>query len=123
MNDKELRKRYRGLAKIEETIKIKKTDLVTRPVYVWTKEHIESHFLTCFVALVILRLLEQKTNKEIPIGQLIENIKQYNCSYLEENYYQFKNYTEIIEKLSEIFNIDLSLEYQTKQNIKKILNY
>jgi len=123
MNDKELRKRYRGLSKIEETFKITKTDLETRPVYVWTKEHIESHFLTCFVALVILRLLEQKTNKEIPIGQLIENIKQYNCSYLEENYYQFKNYTETIEKLSKIFNIDLSLEYQTKQNIKKILNY
>lgn len=123
MTDKELRKRYRGLSKIEETFKITKTELETRPVYVWTKEHIESHFLTCFVALVILRLLEQKTNKEIPVNQLVESLKQYNCSYIDENYYQFKNYTEIIEKLSIIFNIDLSLEYQNKQNIKKILNY
>lgn len=123
MTDKELRKRYRGLSKIEETFKITKTELETRPVYVWTKEHIESHFLTCFVALVILRLLEQKTNKETPVNQLVESMKQYNCSYIDENYYQFKNYTEIIEKLSIIFDIDLSLEYQNKQNIKKILNY
>lgn len=123
MSDKELRKRYRGLSKIEDTFKITKSELETRPVYVWTKEHIESHFLTCFVALVILRLLEQKTNYQIPINKLIESMKKYNCSHIEENYYQFKNYDEVIKILSDTFNIDLSLEYLSRQKIKKLLNY
>ena len=62
LSDKEIRDIYSGLWKIEETFKITKSDLKTRPVYVWTKEHIEAHFLTCFISLVILRLLQQKTN-------------------------------------------------------------
>ena len=45
MSDAELREKYRGLSKIEETFKITKTELETRPVFVWTKEHIEAHFL------------------------------------------------------------------------------
>lgn len=42
---------YRGLWKIEDSFKLTKSELEARPVYVWTKEHIEAHFLTCFVAL------------------------------------------------------------------------
>ena len=67
LSDFEIRKIYRGLAKIEDTFKITKTNFETRPVYVWTKNHIESHFLTCFVSLVITRLLEQKLGKNIQL--------------------------------------------------------
>ncbi|MEG1931402.1 MAG: transposase [Anaerovorax sp.] len=49
---------YRGLWKIEESFRITKSELEARPVYVWTREHIEAHFLTCFVALAIARILE-----------------------------------------------------------------
>lgn len=59
MSDNELRNKYRGLSKIEETFKITKSELDARPVLVWTTDHIESHFLTCFVSLVITRLLEK----------------------------------------------------------------
>ena len=34
------------------------------PLYVWTKEHIEAHFLTCFVALTIARILENKLERK-----------------------------------------------------------
>lgn len=50
-------------------------------------------------------------------------MKNYNCSHIEENYYQFKNYDEVIKILSDTFNIDLSLKYLNKQKIKKLLNY
>lgn len=45
-----------------------KGDLEARPVYVSTKEHIEAHFLTCFVALVIVRILKMKLNHKYSIG-------------------------------------------------------
>ena len=79
MSDMELRDKYRGLAKIEETFKITKTELETRPVYVWTKEHIEAHFLTCFIALVIIRLLEKKTNHNYSIRRLINSMNNFSA--------------------------------------------
>ena len=123
MSDKELRKVYRGLSKIEDTFKITKSELETRPTFVWTKEHIESHFLTCFVALVILRLLEQKTNKKYSINQMIESMKNFSCINEFTNIYMLFNSSKIIEDLNNIFNTNLTKKRFEKSSLKKILNY
>ncbi len=120
MSDAELRKKYRGLAKIEDTFKITKTDLESRPVYVWTKEHIESHFLTCFVSLVILRLLEQKANKQYSIPQMIKSMKEFVSIPLEHDLFVQIYSDETIQYFQNIFNIDLSKKYLTKSKINKI---
>ena len=120
MSDKELRDKYRGLAKIEETFKITKSELDARPVLVWTKEHIESHFLTCFVALVMTRLLEKKLGNKYSIHKIIESLKNYNSIPIEHDIC-IQNYTdEIIDELKNIFNIDFSRKYLTLSEIKKI---
>ena len=119
MTDQELRNKYRGLAKIEETFKITKSELNTRPVLVWTKEHIESHFLTCFVALVITRLLEKKLNNKYSIHKIIDSLKKYNTINIEHDLC-IQNYSdEIIKDLGKIFNIDFSRKYLTLSEIKK----
>ena len=122
MNDHELRNKYRGLAKIEETFKITKSELDARPVLVWTKEHIESHFLTCFVALVITRLLEKKLENKYSIRKIIDSLKNYNSIPIEHNLC-IQNYTdEIITELDKILNIDFSKKFLTLSGIKKIFN-
>ena len=73
LSDKEIRDIYKGLWKIEESFKITKSNLETRPIYVWTKEHIEAHFLTCFISLVIIRLLEYKTNRKYSTRKMIDS--------------------------------------------------
>ena len=123
MSDFELRKKYRGLSKIEESFKITKTTLETRPVYVWTKDHIEAHFLTCFVSLVILRLLEQKNNNFCSINKIIENIKDFNCINEFSNIFLFFKTSEVIKELEKNFNIDFSKKRLTRNEIRKILNY
>ena len=120
MSDKELRDKYRGLSKIEETFKITKSELDARPVLVWTKEHIESHFLTCFVALVMTRLLEKKLGNKYSIHKIIESLRNYNSIPIEHDIC-IQNYTdEIIDELKSIFNIDFSRKYLTLSEIKKI---
>ena len=115
MSDNELRNKYRGLSKIEETFKITKSELDARPVLVWTTDHIESHFLTCFVSLVITRLLENKYS----IHQIIDTIKNYNSIPIEHDLC-LQNYTdEIIKEFQKIFNIDFSRKYLTLSEIKK----
>lgn len=123
MSDDELRKKYRGLSKIEDTFKITKTELESRPVYVWTKEHIESHFLTCFIALYILRLLEHKTNKEISITNLIESMKKYECIKLSNTINLFDSYDDTIEKLSNNYKIKLDNSLILTTILKKFLKY
>ncbi len=119
MSDQELRNKYRGLSKIEDTFKITKSELDARPVLVWTKEHIESHFLTCFVALVITRLLEKKLGNKYSIHKIIESLKNYNSIPIEHDLC-IQNYTdEIIVELKDIFNIDFSRKYLTLSEIKK----
>lgn len=122
MNDKEIRDVYKGLWKIEESFKITKSTLETRPVYVWTKEHIEAHFLTCFISLVILRLLEQKINKKYSIEKIIDSLKKYNCSNLKHDIYFFNYRDKVIKDLEAIFKIDLNNKYRKLSEIKKVLN-
>ena len=123
MTDNELRKKYRGLSKIEDTFKVTKTDLETRPVFVWTKEHIEAHFLTCFVALVIVRLLQKKNKEKNSVAKLIESIKSFNVLNTSENYYTLYGANNIIKELFENFNLEIFKEKMTRNEIRKILKY
>lgn len=123
LSDKEIRDIYKGLWKIEESFKITKSNLETRPVFVWTKEHIEAHFLTCFISLIILRLIEIKTKRKYSTTSIINSLKNYTSTNLEHDIY-LQNFTnEIIKDLSSIYNIDLSRKYLTLSEIKKILNF
>lgn len=123
LSDKEIRDIYKGLWKIEESFKITKSNLETRPVFVWTKEHIEAHFLICFISLVILRLIEQKTKRKYSTSSIIKALKNYTSNNLEHDIY-IQNFTNnIIKDLSNIYNIDLSRKYLTLSEIKKILNF
>lgn len=121
MDDKELRDRYKGLWKIEESFKITKSLLKSRPVYVWTKEHIEAHFLTCFISLLIVRLLEIKTNKKYSIDSIIKSLSELTCTNLKADTYVINTRNEITTELSDLFGLDLTKKYIKLQKIKKYL--
>ena len=122
MSDFELRNKYRGLTKIEDTFKVTKSELETRPVYVWTKDHIESHFLTCFVALVIVRLLEKKTDNKYSASKIINSLKKCECNKLNNITNLFDYYDDTIEDLDKVFNVDLSDSLISTKKLKKFFN-
>ena len=62
-DDKEIINRHHGLSRIEDSFRIIKSDLEGRPIYVWTEEHIKAHFLICFIALTIIRIIQYKILK------------------------------------------------------------
>lgn len=51
---------YQSLWKIEESFRVMKTNLEARPIFVWTEESIQGHFVLCYLALVIQRFLEYR---------------------------------------------------------------
>lgn len=112
---------YRGLWKIEETFRITKSELDARPVFVSTKEHIESHFLTCYLALVLSRVLQHKLDKKYSVEKILESLGKCNCQNLEENIYRFSFYDTVLKDIGNILNINFALKNRTLQDIKKIL--
>jgi hypothetical protein len=121
LSDKEIRDIYRGLWKIEESFKIIKSEFKTRPIHVRLDEHIEAHFLICFVTLVIMRLLENMTNQQFSVKEIRESLINYGCSYLEQNYYLFDYRDDFLRTAEKIFDLDLGKKTMILSEIKNIL--
>lgn len=123
MSDQEIRDTYRGLARIEETFKISKTEFESRPVFVWTNAHIEGHFATCFTALVLIRLLQTKLGSRYPIGKTIESLRKYKCTQIGSTLYQFVYHDEILEECEKVFGLELNNRYRSREQIRRLLKY
>lgn len=123
MSDRDMREIYSGLAKIEDSFKVTKTCFESRPVYVWLNEHIDAHFATCFLALVLIRLLEAKLGNKYSAKQILTSLKKYNCTHLDINNWQFTYYDEILEACSKTFDMKLNEKYKTQQEIQRLLRY
>ena len=82
---------YRELWRIEESFKVTKSELEARPVFVWTRPRIEAHFLVCYVALTILRLLQRATG--VPAARVREELAAMSCSALDANWWLFDHRT------------------------------
>ena len=120
-SDDEIIDMYRGLLKIEESFKVTKSELEAKPVYVWTRAHIEAHFLTCFVALIIARILENKMERKYSIGTILESLSKAECSLIQQNYYLFDYYDEVLKDIGRVTDIDFGKRIRTLGEIKKVL--
>ena len=123
LSDLELRNIYKGLSKIEETFKITKSEFKTRPINVRLEDHIDALFLICFISLVIIRVLQAKSNSKYSLKQLLEKISNFECTHESGNIYKFIKYKPEIQYLNRIFDIPFDNKYLTREQIKKILKY
>lgn len=123
MSDAEIRKVYRGLAKIEESFKVTKTCLKSQPIYVRLNEHIEAHFATCFLALVLIRLLEHLLENKYPTARILESLKKYNCVYWGTKIWKFAYYDEILDDCGKALGMCLNNRYRSRQEIQRLLHY
>jgi transposase len=79
---------YKELYKIEESFRVTKTDLKTRPIYVRLDNHIESHFLTCFISLVILRMMQHKLKNQYSAAVIQEGLRSCQLFELGKGYHK-----------------------------------
>ena len=64
-SDAEIISKYHGLSRIEDSFRVTKSNLEGRPVFVRTPEHINAHFLICFIALTMIRIIQHKILKHL----------------------------------------------------------
>ena len=112
---------YHGLWKIEQTFRVTKSELEARPVYVSRKDRIEAHFLTCFISLLIVRILEHELDHEFSSEQIITSMKKANVVELNSTTFKTLYYDKTLKKLKEVLDIEFGVNVYTRAGIRKML--
>ena len=97
MSDEAILDSYKQLSKIEDCFRVTKTEIESRPVYVWTEKHIRAHFLTCFIALILIRLLQYKTNWVMSPARMINALNSAKATHLQDDYYRLQENSDMKE--------------------------
>lgn len=130
-DERKIRQVYGGLWRIEQSFRMLKTDLYARPVFVSTNEHIRAHFLICFVALLIIRIIQYRMGeKALSAERIARALRAATCRLLKGGIIhlddvggviafqkvQNKN-GEIVETLAYSDEDEISLDYKTIQDL------
>jgi len=121
MADGDIIDTYRGLWEIEETFKVTKGTIEARPVYVSRQDRIEAHFLTCFIALVIIRLIGKKTGKKYSAEKILSCLNSISCSSEQDNLYLFDYRSKESDAIGSAMGIDFTRKRLRLAEIKNIL--
>lgn len=124
MHKEEIYKIYHNLWKIEDTFRILKTHLQARPIYLQKKESIYGHFLICYYAVTLLRLLEEKIFKNIfSVYELKNIIRNLNIVKGENSNTNLTTRTPLIDTLCSKYNFKVDYYYLESKEIDKLFRY
>jgi transposase len=119
--DEHIVEMYRGLWHIEESFKVTKSVLESRPIYLSTYEHINAHFLTCFISLLIGRIVEMRLGGKYTIAKITETLRRVACSHLYQNVWLFDYADELTDSMNAVFGVNIGRKIMTLQEIKSFL--
>ena len=112
--------------KVEEDFRIMKTNFKSRPVYHYKDRRIKAHFLLCFIALLIYRIIEKmldEQGKHYTVSQIIETIQNVNVGPFKGSsvYNALYDGGDLLVLLCQITNVDLSYRYYRTSTLNKII--
>ena len=107
---------------IEESFRIMNTEFEARPVYLQRDDRIEAHFLTCFIALMIYRILEKQLDDEYTCSELIKTMKEMKMRKIDDyGYIPCYTRTKITDALHENAGIRTDYELTTPKSMAGII--
>ena len=110
-----------GRWQIEECFRIMKTDFAARPVYLQNENRIKAHFLICFLALLIYRILEKKLNYKYTCEDILDTLKEMNFANLQEQgFVPLYKRLKITDDLHETCGFRTDYQFITKSQMKTI---
>ena len=106
---------------IEESFRLMKSEFKSRPVYLSRDDRIKAHFTTCFLALLIYRILEHKLQDKYTSCEIIQTLRNMNLRELEGiGYIPAYTRTSLTDELHKIFGFRTDYEITTLKDMKKI---
>ena len=122
-NIEDILKITKGRWEIEESFRIMKSDFLARPVNLSREDRIKSHFLTCFIALLIYRILEKKLDYKYTTKEILSTLRSMNVLELNgSGYIPEYERNNITDDLNEKYDINTDTEIISYKNMKNIFN-
>lgn len=121
MEDRDIIDAYRGLWRIEESFRVTKSTLDARPVYVSRQDHIRAHFMVCYAALLIVRLIQADLEWEYSAQAIADDLSAMVGFNEDANIYLFAHRSDLSDKLGEVAGVDLTRKRYTRKAIKDML--
>ena len=108
---------------IEECFRIMKTEFKARPVYLQTEAHIRAHFLTCFMGLMIYRILEKKLKEAFTCGEILDTLKNMWMARPGEKlgYIPVYTRTDLTDRLHETAGFRTDYQILSDVNMRKVI--
>lgn len=108
---------------IEENFRIMKSEFEARPVYVRREDCIRAHFLTCYISLLVYRLLEKKLGNAYTCSQLLQTLSRMNVTKLStiNGYVPSYKRTQLTDDLHELAGFRTDYEFMTKATMRAII--
>ena len=108
---------------IEENFRIMKSEFEARPVFVKRDDRIKAHFLTCYISLLIYRLLEKKIGTGYTCDEIIQTLRKMKMTKIskENGYIPSYKRTDLTDKLHEEFGFHTDYEYISKSSMRTII--
>ena len=111
--------------KIEDCFRIMKTNFDARPVFLRKPERIRAHFLICYTALLIYRLMECKLDDNlthVTTSNLIKTLRNMNVVNMDDMYYKsIYSGSQALDALEKCFELQLNRKYYRPSDLNKIV--
>ena len=108
---------------IEENFRIMKTEFEARPVYVRRDDRIKAHFMTCYISLLVYRLLEKKLGEEFTCSEILKTLREMNMTLLSKDSGYIPSYkrTKLTDALHTAFGFRTDYEFISKADMRTII--
>ena len=108
---------------IEENFRIMKTEFEARPVYVRREDRIKAHFMTCYISLLLYRLLEKKLGNSYTSSQILKTLRGMQMTLLNTSNGYIPSYTRtaLTDALHKAFGFRTDYEFITKSSMRSII--
>mgnify|MGYP002862722030 CR=1 FL=1 len=110
---------------IEECFRIMKTEFKARPVYVQREDRIKAHFITCFISLLVFRVLEKRLGETYTCEDILDTLRRMNMYRPGEKLGYLPAYTrtDLTDALHEAFGFRTDYEILTDLSMRKVLRH
>lgn len=134
--DREIIDKYHGLSRIEDSFRITKSDLEGRPVFVRTPEHINAHFLICFIALTMIRVIQHRVlryqgkntgnlggwESGITAERIQKALGSFTADALPGGYYRLTKPNEDMKLILDAFGVGINSKIPTITELRQLKN-
>ena len=112
-----------GRWEIEECFRIMKSEFQARPVYLQKDNRIKAHFMTCFIALLVLRILESKLEHKFTYQEIIDTLSEMDfCKLNDSGYIPAYTRSDLTDVLHETVGFYTDYEILSPGAMKKIFS-